>query len=185
MIKAFRDQWLSGPPYLPIRGEPVTEALKTPAHQPTCVGAMLKEEFLAPLGITQGELAKSMGVSRKTINELCGNRRGAVTGRLPAPRPPPGLTICPRVAARPANRFMDHPVTLGASVNAATRGDSGAPGQAESRYCCCDSTACSCCGSRHADSADYCSRRRRAHLKNLCRGIHHERQTARQHPAGA
>ena len=37
---------------------------------------MLKEEFLAPLGITQGELAKSMGVSRKTVNELCGNRRG-------------------------------------------------------------------------------------------------------------
>ena len=52
------------------------EALKIPAHQPTRVGAMLKEEFLAPLGITQGELAKSMGVGRKTINELCGNRRG-------------------------------------------------------------------------------------------------------------
>ena len=54
----------------------MTEALKIPAHQPTRVGAMLKEEFLAPLGITQGELAKSMGVSRKTVNELCGNRRG-------------------------------------------------------------------------------------------------------------
>ena len=52
------------------------EALKIPAHQPTRVGAMLKEEFLAPLDITQGELAKSMGVGRKTINELCGNRRG-------------------------------------------------------------------------------------------------------------
>ena len=63
-------------PYPRIRGEPVIEALKIPAHQPTRVGAMLKEEFLAPLGITQGELAKSMGVSRKTVNELCGNRRG-------------------------------------------------------------------------------------------------------------
>ena len=52
------------------------KALKMPAHQPTRVGAMLKEEFLTPLGITQGELAQSMGVSRKTINELCGNRRG-------------------------------------------------------------------------------------------------------------
>ena len=52
------------------------EALKIPAHQPTRVGAMLKEEFLAPLGITQGALAKSMGVGRKTVNELCGNRRG-------------------------------------------------------------------------------------------------------------
>ena len=33
----------------------MTEALKIPAQQPTHVGAMLKEEFLAPLGITQGE----------------------------------------------------------------------------------------------------------------------------------
>ena len=56
---------------------------------------------------------------------------------------------------------MDPPVTLAASVNAATR-QSGVPGQAGSCYCYCDSTACSCCGSRHADSADYCSRRRRA-----------------------
>ena len=54
----------------------MTEALKIPAHQPTRVGTMLKEEFLAPLGITQGELAKSMGVGHKTVNELCGNRRG-------------------------------------------------------------------------------------------------------------
>ncbi len=51
-------------------------ALKIPAHQPTSVGAMLKEEFLEPLGITQGELAKAMGVGRKTVNELCGGRRG-------------------------------------------------------------------------------------------------------------
>ena len=47
----------------------MVEALRLPAHQPTSVGAMLKEEF-------QGELAKAMGVSRKTVNELCGNHRG-------------------------------------------------------------------------------------------------------------
>ena len=52
------------------------QALKIPAHQPTRVGAMLKEEFLDPLGVTQGQLAEAMGVGRKTINELCGNRRG-------------------------------------------------------------------------------------------------------------
>ena len=91
------------------------------------------------------------------MNKYC----GAVTCRLPTPRPPPGLTICPRLRARSANRLMDHPVTLAASVNAATP-EAGEPGQAESRYCCCDSTACSCCGWRNADSADYCSRRRRA-----------------------
>ncbi|ERP91891.1 MAG: addiction module antidote protein, HigA family [Alcanivoracaceae bacterium] len=54
----------------------MVEALRLPAHQPTSVGAMLKEEFLEPLKITQGELAKAMGVSRKTVNELCGNHRG-------------------------------------------------------------------------------------------------------------
>lgn len=54
----------------------MAELIKVPAHRPTSVGAMLKEEFLSPLGITQGELAKAMGVGRKTVNELCGNRRG-------------------------------------------------------------------------------------------------------------
>lgn len=54
----------------------MAEALKIPAHRPTSVGAMLKEEFLEPLSISQGELAKAMGVGRKTVNELCGSRRG-------------------------------------------------------------------------------------------------------------
>ena len=54
----------------------MVEVLKIPAHRPTGVGTMLKEEFLEPLGITQGKLAKAMGVGRKTINELCGGRRG-------------------------------------------------------------------------------------------------------------
>ena len=54
----------------------MAETLRVPARQPTSVGMMLKEEFLAPLGISQGRLAKAMGVSRKTVNELCGNRRG-------------------------------------------------------------------------------------------------------------
>lgn len=54
----------------------MAEVLKTPAHRPTRVGVMLKQEFLEPLGITQGQLAKAMGVGRKTVNELCGDRRG-------------------------------------------------------------------------------------------------------------
>jgi addiction module HigA family antidote len=54
----------------------MSEALQIPAHRPTSVGVMLKEEFLEPLGINQGKLAKAMGVSRKTVNELCGGRRG-------------------------------------------------------------------------------------------------------------
>ena len=44
--------------------------------QPVSVGEMITEEFLEPLELTQGRLAESMGVSRKTVNELCTNRRG-------------------------------------------------------------------------------------------------------------
>ena len=39
------------------------------------VGEILREEFLTPLGLTQGALAEAMGVQRKHLNELCNNRR--------------------------------------------------------------------------------------------------------------
>ena len=44
-------------------------------RQPVSVGEMITEEFLSPLGLTQGQLAEAMGVSRRTVNELCTNRR--------------------------------------------------------------------------------------------------------------
>ena len=44
-------------------------------RKPVSVGEMLKAEFLDPLGLTQGQLAEAMGVSRKHVNELCMNRR--------------------------------------------------------------------------------------------------------------
>ncbi len=44
-------------------------------RQPVSVGEMLKEEFLIPMNITQSQLAEAMGVGRKTVNELCNNRR--------------------------------------------------------------------------------------------------------------
>jgi len=50
--------------------------LKPPAHKPISVKAMLVDEFLKPLNISQGELAKAMGVGRKTVNELCVGKRG-------------------------------------------------------------------------------------------------------------
>jgi len=31
---------------------------------------------MEPMGLTQGALAKAMGVQRKHVNELCNNRRG-------------------------------------------------------------------------------------------------------------
>jgi len=50
----------------------------TTKRKPVSVGEMLVEEFLTPMGLTQGELARAMGVPRKLVNELCKNRR-AVT----------------------------------------------------------------------------------------------------------
>ncbi len=47
-------------------------------RRPVAVGEMLVEEFLKPMGLTQGALAQAMGVQRRLVNELCNNRR-AVT----------------------------------------------------------------------------------------------------------
>ena len=47
-------------------------------RKPAGVGEILIEEFMEPMGLTQGALAEAMGVQRKHVNELCNNRR-AVT----------------------------------------------------------------------------------------------------------
>ena len=44
-------------------------------RKPAGVGEILTEEFLVPLGLTQGDLADAMGVPRKHVNELCNDRR--------------------------------------------------------------------------------------------------------------
>ena len=50
-------------------------AMSMTKRKPTTVGEMLIEEFMEPLGLTQGALAEAMGVQRKHVNELCNNRR--------------------------------------------------------------------------------------------------------------
>ena len=48
-----------------------------PTHgPPTHPGEMLMEEFLQPLGISQVELAKLIGVSYPRVNELIHGKRG-------------------------------------------------------------------------------------------------------------
>ena len=47
-------------------------------RKPASVGEILTQEFIGPMGLTQGALADAMGVQRKHVNELCNNRR-AVT----------------------------------------------------------------------------------------------------------
>jgi antitoxin HigA-1 len=44
-------------------------------RKPISVGEILSEEFMQPMGLTQGALAKAMGVQRKHVNELCNDRR--------------------------------------------------------------------------------------------------------------
>jgi addiction module HigA family antidote len=50
----------------------------TTKRKPASVGEILNEEFMQPMGLTQGALAAAMGVQRKHVNEL-GNDRRAVT----------------------------------------------------------------------------------------------------------
>ena len=46
----------------------------TTKRKPATVGEILIDEFMQPLALTQGALAKAMGVQRKHVNELCNDR---------------------------------------------------------------------------------------------------------------
>ena len=48
-------------------------------RRPTHPGELLRQEILPGAKITQGELAKRMGVSRRTVNEICLERRGVTS----------------------------------------------------------------------------------------------------------
>jgi addiction module HigA family antidote len=45
-------------------------------RMPTSPGEMLLEEFIKPLGLTQGALADKLGMSRVAVNEIVNGRRG-------------------------------------------------------------------------------------------------------------
>lgn len=47
----------------------------TTKRKPASVAEILIEEFMEPMGLTQGALAEAMGVQRKHVNELCNERR--------------------------------------------------------------------------------------------------------------
>ena len=55
--------------------------IRIPTHRaPTHPGEMLLEEFLAPMGLTQRELATAIHVPYQRINELVNGRRGVTPG---------------------------------------------------------------------------------------------------------
>lgn len=49
--------------------------LRTRKRAPTHPGALLREVVLPELGITQGEFAERLGVSRRTVSEILHERR--------------------------------------------------------------------------------------------------------------
>ena len=51
------------------------ESLRDPRRRPTHPGAVLREDVLPELGITQAELARRLGVSRLTVSELLREKR--------------------------------------------------------------------------------------------------------------
>ncbi len=54
-----------------------------PEIRPTPPGEFIKEDILNELGLTQEQLAKSLGVSRRTINQLVNEKREVTTDGMP------------------------------------------------------------------------------------------------------
>ena len=48
----------------------IAKTLRKPRRRPTHPGALLREDVLPALGMTQGEFAKRLTVSRLTVSEL-------------------------------------------------------------------------------------------------------------------
>jgi antitoxin HigA-1 len=54
--------------------------IRIPTNRPpTHPGEMLKEEFLAPMGISQADLAAAIHVPYQRVNELINGRRGVTS----------------------------------------------------------------------------------------------------------
>lgn len=47
-----------------------------PENKPTHPGEFIREDILKEFGLTQTELAKRLGVSRRTINQIVNEKRG-------------------------------------------------------------------------------------------------------------
>lgn len=51
------------------------DSMRSKTRKPTHPGAILREDVLPELGITQGEFADRLGVSRRTVSEILHERR--------------------------------------------------------------------------------------------------------------
>lgn len=57
----------------------MSEAWTIVARRPTHPGEMLREEYMPELGLSVAALAKHLGVSRQSVNELVRERRSVST----------------------------------------------------------------------------------------------------------
>lgn len=53
----------------------MAKSLRNPNRKPTHPGAVLREDVLPALGMTQAEFARRLGVSRLTVSELLHEKR--------------------------------------------------------------------------------------------------------------
>ena len=53
----------------------MAKSLRDPKRRPTHPGAILREDVLPALGMTQAEFAKRLGVSRLSVSELINEKR--------------------------------------------------------------------------------------------------------------
>jgi antitoxin HigA-1 len=51
-------------------------------RKPAGIGEILVEEFMKPIGLTQGALADAMGAQRMHVNELCNDRRNVTAATV-------------------------------------------------------------------------------------------------------
>jgi addiction module HigA family antidote len=49
------------------------------SRRPITPGAVLREDYLEPLGLTQGRAAEALGIDRTSLNELLNGRRNMTT----------------------------------------------------------------------------------------------------------
>lgn len=54
----------------------MSASMRNPSRRPTHPGAVLREDVMPELGITQAVLASHLGVSRLTVSELLHEKRG-------------------------------------------------------------------------------------------------------------
>jgi antitoxin HigA-1 len=59
----------------PTRAAPLPAPPGVPLRAPMHPGRFLEREYLRPLALTQGQAAARLGISRRRVNELVGERR--------------------------------------------------------------------------------------------------------------